>query len=318
MLFAELFSKYYMICPQCKKQIPDDSSKCAYCGSLIDHEKQVPIEINSRRYQRWFFYALIVFIFLGMIGIIVKVYNVNNDLLSEIVAMEKNVTEKDSELQGVKESLGQTETELGQVNTKLSRRDAELTEKDEELNKKDKELNKKVDKLKKELEEKINLGKEELLLLEEEKNNCSSNLSKANSNIYSLIVNLGIGASNEDINGILIADANLDGEDSDNDGLSDEIEMAIGTDIDKEDTDGDGYTDKNELLNGYSPLGEGIYGDDLNFANEHKGDILLQVDGANEAWYVGGNGKRYFLGNPMNAFESMRRVEYWTKQLPSN
>ena len=42
--------------------------------------------------------------------------------------------------------------------------------------------------------------------------------------------------------------------DSDQDGLSNKEETAIGTNPNKPDTDGDGYTDRNELLSGYNPL----------------------------------------------------------------
>lgn len=48
-----------------------------------------------------------------------------------------------------------------------------------------------------------------------------------------------------------LADKN---KDSDNDGLPDRIEKAIGTDPGKKDTDGDGYNDLKEVKNGYSPL----------------------------------------------------------------
>jgi len=41
----------------------------------------------------------------------------------------------------------------------------------------------------------------------------------------------------------------------------------------------------------------------------------LQVEGHGEAWYVNtGDGQRYFLGKPADAFRIMRSVEYWTKK----
>jgi len=43
-------------------------------------------------------------------------------------------------------------------------------------------------------------------------------------------------------------------KDRDQDGLSDQEEIAIGTDPDKADTDGDGYSDKVELESGFDPL----------------------------------------------------------------
>ncbi|EKD43405.1 MAG: hypothetical protein ACD_72C00291G0003 [uncultured bacterium] len=42
--------------------------------------------------------------------------------------------------------------------------------------------------------------------------------------------------------------------DTDGDGLSDEIELKLGTDIQFIDTDGDGYKDGEEVVNGYNPL----------------------------------------------------------------
>lgn len=42
--------------------------------------------------------------------------------------------------------------------------------------------------------------------------------------------------------------------DTDNDGLSDDREKTIGTNINDPDTDGDGYSDGEEVQNGYSPL----------------------------------------------------------------
>ena len=44
------------------------------------------------------------------------------------------------------------------------------------------------------------------------------------------------------------------GVDSDTDGLSDEVELALGTDKDKADTDGDTYGDRDELLRSFDPL----------------------------------------------------------------
>jgi len=54
-----------------------------------------------------------------------------------------------------------------------------------------------------------------------------------------------------------IVNENLD---TDNDGLPDRIEKAIGTDPEKKDTDGDGYNDFEEVKNGYSPLIAAPYG----------------------------------------------------------
>src|SRR6056297_1938877 len=103
-----------MICPNCKKQIPDDSNECTYCGTQIDHKKQVSQEISFRRYQRWFFYGLIALLFVGMIGIIVKIYNTNNDLVSNLATTKERMEKKSQELSQTKEELSQKEQNLKQ------------------------------------------------------------------------------------------------------------------------------------------------------------------------------------------------------------
>ncbi|MDO8617899.1 MAG: calcium-binding protein [Candidatus Uhrbacteria bacterium] len=45
--------------------------------------------------------------------------------------------------------------------------------------------------------------------------------------------------------------------DSDQDGLTDEQELKLGTDPHNPDTDGDGYPDGEEVQKGYNPLGAG-------------------------------------------------------------
>lgn len=50
--------------------------------------------------------------------------------------------------------------------------------------------------------------------------------------------------------------------DADGDGLPDDLEKRVGTDLKNSDTDGDGFTDSEELKNGYNPLGSGKLPDD--------------------------------------------------------
>ncbi|MDF1497956.1 MAG: thrombospondin type 3 repeat-containing protein [Patescibacteria group bacterium] len=64
-------------------------------------------------------------------------------------------------------------------------------------------------------------------------------------------------------------------EDSDNDGLSDLVEMTINTDKNNPDTDFDGYTDFDEIKNGYNPLSKSLgdkypSGNYINLKNEIK------------------------------------------------
>ena len=120
--------------------------------------------------------------------------------------------------------------------------------------------------------------------------------------------NLGIGATNNDLAKIQIADMNLLSHDADNDGLSDMVEDAIGTDKNNNDSDGNGYSDKDEIIKGYNPNGSGKIVDD-NFASKQKGKILLQVESHGEAWYINPNdGRRYFLGRPADAFSVMKNL----------
>lgn len=127
---------------------------------------------------------------------------------------------------------------------------------------------------------------------------------------FKIMQSYSIGISNEDICKIQIADMNLsNGPDDDQDGLSNIIEEALGTDKDLIDSDGDGRDDKYEILAGHNPNGDGKLFIDSNFADMQKGRILLQSRNNGEAWYVNPeDGKRYFLGRPRDAFNVMRKL----------
>ena len=296
-----------MICYNCKKQIPDTASTCPYCGSEIIHEEQLPKEIVLRRYQRWFFYGFIVLLVLGMIGVIVKIYSTNTDLVNKITEANDALNQKILELDTTKTDLAQKETLLQDSQANLISKNEKLSEIETALAEKVAELDEKTETFKKVLDDKVEY--------EDKYQGCELDLTSSESNVYNLIIKLGVGITNEDFYRIALADANLEGVDADEDGLSDEVEEALGTDFGKADTDGDGYSDKDEILSGFNPVGIGTIQIDQGYANQMKGKIILQVEQNGEAWYVNpGDGKKYFLGRPADAFKVMRNIEYWNKQ----
>lgn len=126
---------------------------------------------------------------------------------------------------------------------------------------------------------------------------------------FNLMRSMGIGISNSNLAKIKIANENLTGQDSDNDGLSDMAEDSIGTDKNNQDSDHDGFKDKDEVVNGYNPNSTGKQSLDNNFAKNQAGKILLQVEKHGEAWYVNpDNQLRYFLGRPGDAYNLMRKL----------
>ncbi|KKR19077.1 MAG: hypothetical protein UT48_C0037G0007 [Parcubacteria group bacterium GW2011_GWE2_39_37] len=126
---------------------------------------------------------------------------------------------------------------------------------------------------------------------------------------FKIMKELGEGITNKDLSKIPVAITKYQGLDSDNDGLSDAIENSLKTDKYKADSDGDGYDDKTEILNNYNPSGSNKITIDINFTKKQLGKILLQVENNGEAWYVNpADQKRFFLGNPANAFYIMKNL----------
>jgi predicted nucleic acid-binding Zn ribbon protein len=290
-----------MICYKCRKQIPDDSMSCPNCGQEIAHHEQLPKEILLRRYQRWFFYGVITLLFLGMIGVILKIYSTNTELLLRMANVNQALEEKEAVLTETSANLEQTRQTLASSRDQLSKVEFDLSTKLTELNQKTEEY-KEVLNEKEEILARLNAESGERSEIMRRYEQCSVKISDIDANVYAMIVRLGVGISNNDLKKIPLADANLGGDDADGDGLSDMIEHALGRDPNKKDTDNDGYNDKEEILNGFNPLGPGMMPIDKAFADRQKGKMLLQVENKGEAWYVNpDDGKRYFLGKPADA-----------------
>ncbi len=305
-----------MRCPNCQKLILNNTPTCPYCGQAasatpsstnqsskpmfatnpmptpagippVEHHEALAREVSKRHWQRWVFYGLIVALFLGAVGLILKIYNDNTKLLLDVT---------------------NTKEELARTSENLSKKDNEIKQIDENLKKAQEELNLKTEQYKTEIEGQATATKD----LQQ----CKIELTSADANVYNLILELGTGIAAADLRKISIADANLNtGPDTDQDGLSDQVEAALGTKADNADTDGDSFKDKDEILGGFDPLAANARMPiDQKYADQQKGRIVINIESNKEAWYVSpSDGKRYFLGNPADGYKAMRSIEFWTK-----
>ena len=124
---------------------------------------------------------------------------------------------------------------------------------------------------------------------------------------YQLMREQGLGIADADLSKISVGlNSGFEDTDTDQDGLSDDLEKSLKTDPEKADSDNDGYPDGTEVANDYSPLGVGRLAYDNSLVNKLKGRILLQVESRGQAWYVNpDDGKRYFLGQANDAYQIM-------------
>ena len=120
---------------------------------------------------------------------------------------------------------------------------------------------------------------------------------------------LGIGITNDNLKKIPVALSLKTGTDTDGDGLSDNLEISLGTNLTLVDSDRDGFNDKSEVEAGYNPSGNGGIQTDTDFSKKQSGKIFLQVESHGEAWYVNPvDSRRYFLGRPDDALALMRSL----------
>lgn len=114
--------------------------------------------------------------------------------------------------------------------------------------------------------------------------------------------------SNEHLNivGDLFKEMDRAFSDSDEDRIGYKDEKQIGTSFYEADTDGDGMEDGAEIEAGRSPLGEGFVKIDTELVNRLKGRIVLQTQGAGQAWYIHPiSGRRYYMATGADAYRVM-------------
>jgi|GEM_PF-5470103 hypothetical protein len=126
---------------------------------------------------------------------------------------------------------------------------------------------------------------------------------------YDIIKSLSVGISNPDLNKIPVGVSAQYGSDTDKDGLSDALELALGTNSEKADSDSDRYSDLKEVQNSFNPLGKGSLKIDKTFANKQKGRLFVQVQSQRQLWYISPrDGKRYFLFDADNIKAALYKI----------
>ncbi len=239
---------------------------------------------------------------MGMIATIVKIYDVNSTLVTNMAIAQLDIKKKVDEIDLAKNEVNVTTSKLGELEKTLTEAQSEISAKTDSY--------KEILFEKGKLEEKYNTERNAKDDIAKNITKCEGKLEQTDAMVYAMIVTLGTGISNANLNKIPLADANFKGLDTDGDGLSDTIELALGTDKTKNDSDGDGFKDKAELLGNFNPNGKGTTTVDMKFADNQKGKILLQVESKGEAWYINPkDSKKYFLGRPAEALTLLANMK---------
>ena len=103
------------------------------------------------------------------------------------------------------------------------------------------------------------------------------------SDAFNILKRLGVGISNDNLEKIPTGIIESNELDTDNDGLSDNLEIAIGTNPQNKDSDNDGYKDKTEIESSYNPSGDNTLNIDLDFTRKNLGKIFLHTEKNGEA-----------------------------------
>ncbi len=289
-----------MTCFNCKVQIPDTSVICPNCGvnltsspsmqtqqpqqvsndqmQLQEATARTHHEIKKRRWQRWFFYVVLIVVFGAMVAYMAMIYQENANYIESITATENILRETQGNLSSATQNIASKDSEISQLRQATVENQKALDLKMQEL----KTVMDQQSTLLKDFDQYKNLGTTALTL--------TNTLTKVSTNISAV-----------DLGKIPLADYNLDkGEDTDTDGLSDEVEDALGTDKTKADTDGDKFNDKQEILSGYDPIViDKKLPLDNKFAQANKGKVFKDAKGY--LWYVSMDAKKYFLGKNLEA-----------------
>ncbi|MEI6378427.1 MAG: hypothetical protein WCO55_02110 [Candidatus Falkowbacteria bacterium] len=329
-----------MICSQCGREIPDGSLSCNYCGKIFVTKRapgELPVSRESlvatqpapiprgsggslvqpnrpqsvdsvakavafRRYQRWFFYLVITAIFVAGIFYITKISSDNSALVAKIndgdmalkaqkdaiEARDNQIKVKETQLQDAKNSFQDVQVSLQAANKLLVDANA---------------ANEKSIK--------------DITNLQDAVSAAQAMATTSLSVSRNLIQELGISIATKEVALLPLASLpeQMNGLDTDKDGIPDWFETIIGTDPLLADTDKDGYSDLDEIRKGFNPIGPGKIPVDLALANKYKGKILLEKVSSklSYAWYIGQNGLRYYLGSSADNYQNLLTSTYWTK-----